>query len=57
MVEKPCLTAETVQIFGVGKQGNTKSTGKILHRTLLPFRKEKNFKNPSNPAGPVKTET
>lgn len=36
---------------------HNKSTGKGSHRTLLPCRKVKNFRNLYNPVGPVKTET
>lgn len=33
---------------------HTKTTSKSLHRTLSPCRKEKNFRNLSNPAQPEK---
>lgn len=45
------------EFLGMAIREHTKSTGKGLHRTSMSGRKEKNFRNLYNPAGPVKTET
>lgn len=51
------LVLKLHKFLGMESREHTKSTGMGLHRTLLPCRKEKNFRNLYNPAGPVKTET
>lgn len=51
------LLLKLYKFLGMESREHTVSTGKGLHRTLLPRSKEKNFRNLYNPAGPVKTET
>lgn len=51
------LLLKLYKFLGMESREHTKATGKGLHRTSLPCRKEKNFRNLYNPAGPVKTET